>query len=173
MAENSEAPVTTCAIGFNNKKFDEVAYAAKVAKQFKTSHHEFTVQEKVESNLTSIAAAFDEPFADPSFVPTYFVSQLARTMVTVALAGDGGDENFAGYSKYLNDQLENRLRNKVPAALRQPVLSPLSGLLKRTPINQLRRGGSLIHSLSVDPATGFFLSNSFFRQDIWLSLIHI
>ena len=167
MAENSAKPVTTCAIGFNSEKFDEVVYAARVAKQFNTSHHEFTVQEKVESNLTSIASSFDEPFADPSFVPTYFVSQLARTMVTVALAGDGGDENFAGYSKYLNDQLENKLRNKIPSALRQPVLSPLAGILKRTPVNQLRRGGSLLHSLSVDPATGFFLSNSFFRQDIW------
>ncbi len=171
MANNSESPVTTCAIGFNNKKFDEVIYAEKVAKQFNTSHHEFTVQEKVETNLVSIAAMFDEPFADPSFVPTYFVSQLARTMVTVALAGDGGDENFAGYSKYLNDKFENSLRSKVPKALRQPIVSPLSKLLKRSPINQLRRGGSLLHSLSVDPATGFFLSNSFFRQDIWDRLV--
>lgn len=171
MAGNSNNPVTTCAIGFNNKKFDEVVYAAKVANQFNTNHHEFTVQEKVEENLVSIASMFDEPFADPSFVPTYFVSQLARTMVTVALAGDGGDENFAGYGKYLNDEFENRLRAKIPGCLRQPVLSPLSGLLKRNPVNQLRRGGSLLHSLSVDPATGFFLSNSFFRQDIWDRLV--
>ena len=97
MANNSAAPVTTCAIGFDSKKFDEVAYAAKVAKQFKTDHHELTVKETVADSLVEIAGYFDEPFADPSFVPTYFVSKLARTMVTVALAGDGGDENFAGY----------------------------------------------------------------------------
>lgn len=171
MAGNSTSPVTTCAIGFNNKEFDEIAYAAKVATQFDTNHHEFTVQEKVESNLVSIASVFDEPFADPSFVPTFFVSRLARTMVTVALAGDGGDENFAGYSKYLNDAFENRLRSKIPELLRQPLLSPLSTILKRSPVNQLRRGGSLLHSLSVDPATGFFLSNSFFRQNIWDRLV--
>lgn len=171
MAGNSTTPVTTCAIGFNNKKFDEIKYAAKVAKQFNTNHHEFTVQEKVESNLLSIAAMFDEPFADPSFVPTYFVSQLARTMVTVALAGDGGDENFAGYSKYLNDQFENKLRSGIPRFLRQPVLGNLSGLLRQLPINQLRRGGSLLQSLSVDQARGFFLSNSFFREDVWNQLV--
>lgn len=166
MAESSKSPVTTCAIGFNNKKFDEVAYAAKVAKQFRTDHHEFTVQEKVETSLESITAIFDEPFADPSFVPTYFVSQLARTMVTVALAGDGGDENFAGYSKYLGDQFENKLRSGIPTFLRQP-LGSVSGLLRNNPVSFLRRGGSLLNSLSVDPATGFFLSNSFFRQDVW------
>ena len=107
MAGNSDTAVTTCAIGFDSEKFDEVAYAAKVAEQFKTDHHELTVKETVADNLTDIAGYFDEPFADPSFVPTYFVSKLARSMVTVALAGDGGDENFAGYGKYQQDQLEN------------------------------------------------------------------
>ena len=63
MAGNSDTPVTTCAIGFNDKEFDEVTYAAKVADQFQTSHHELTVQENVEANLVSIARYFDEPFA--------------------------------------------------------------------------------------------------------------
>lgn len=170
MANCSSEPVTTCAIGFNHKKFDEIKYAAKVAKQFNTNHHEFIVQQKVESNLASITAFFDEPFADPSFVPTYFVSQLARQMVTVALAGDGGDENFAGYSKYLDDQFENKLRTPIPESLR-PLLSGFSALLRKSPVKQMRRGGSLLKSLSVDPASGFFLSNSFFRQDIWDQII--
>jgi asparagine synthase (glutamine-hydrolysing) len=171
MARNSETPVTTCAIGFNNEKFDEVAYAAKVAEQFETKHHEFTVQENVEANLVSIATYFDEPFADPSFVPTYYVSKLARSMVTVALAGDGGDENFAGYGKYLDDQRENRLRKWIPGAIPQAVLGALSGMLADNPISQLRRGSSLLNSLAGDSARGFFLSNSLFRNHIWERLV--
>ncbi len=171
MARNSDTPVTTCAIGFNNEKFDEVTYAANVARQFETRHHELTVQENVEANLVSIATYFDEPFADPSFVPTFYVSKLARTMVTVALAGDGGDENFAGYSKYLDDQRENRLRKWVPGAIPQAVAGGLSRMLADNPVSQLRRGSSLLNSLSGSPSRGFFLSNSFFRRHIWERLI--
>src|SRR5690606_16653673 len=123
-------PVTACSIGFDSERFDEVVYARQVAKQFSTDHHEFTVRENVAANLESIARFFDEPFADPSFVPTFFVSQLARQKVTVALAGDGGDENFAGYSKYHTDAIENRLRRLFPAALRHgmfPTLARLAG----------------------------------------------
>lgn len=167
MAKNSPDPVTTCAIGFNDKKYDEVQFAEKVARQFGTSHHELTVQEKVESHLVEIARMFDEPFSDPSFVPTYFVSKLARSMVTVALAGDGGDENFAGYSKYINDQFENRLRNSVPAVVRRSLMSGLSKRLVNSPVHLARRAGSLMHSLSVEPSRAFFLSNSFFRTHLW------
>jgi asparagine synthase (glutamine-hydrolysing) len=171
MARSSEARVTTCSIGFNNKKFDEITYAAKVARQFDTKHHELIVQENVETNLVSIAAYFDEPFADPSFIPTYYVSKLARTMVKVALAGDGGDENFAGYGKYLDDQRENRLRKWVPGAIPQALAGALSRMLADNPISELRRGSSLLNSLSGDASRGFFLSNSFFRSHIWDRLI--
>ena len=61
--------------------------------------------------MSHIVSFFDEPFADPSLVPTYFVSELARKTVTVAIAGDGGDEMFAGYEKYTTDDIENNLRN--------------------------------------------------------------
>lgn len=171
MAKSSETPVTTCAIGFDSEKFDEVTYAAKVATQFKTDHHELTVKETVADNLTEIAAYFDEPFADPSFVPTYFVSKLARSMVTVALAGDGGDENFAGYSKYQTDQLENKLRSIVPSLLPKGLFSAGSKLLFDSNNRQLRRGASLLSSLAVSPDTGFFISNTFFSQTLWDRLV--
>lgn len=167
MANNSTKPITTCAIGFDSKKFDEVAYAAKVAEQFKTDHHEFTVKENVADNLTSIAQYFDEPFADPSFVPTFFVSKLARSMVTVALAGDGGDENFAGYGKYQHDQLENKLRTLVPFAICRRACSAGSRLLRDLDSQPLRRASSLLGSLSVKPDMGFFISNTFFTQALW------
>ena len=167
MAGNSAEPVTTCAIGFDSEKFDEVTYAAKVAKQFGTNHHEFTVKENVADNLTYIASFFDEPFADPSFVPTFFVSKLARSMVTVALAGDGGDENFAGYSKYQHDQLENKIRSMIPSIFGKGLFRTGSKLLADNNNRQLRRGASLLGSLSVSADTGFFISNSFFSQPLW------
>jgi len=171
MANNSPTPVTTCAIGFDSKKFDEVAYAAKVAEQFKTDHHELTVKETVADNLIDITGYFDEPFADPSFVPTYFVSKLARSMVTVALAGDGGDENFAGYSKYQQDQLENKLRSLVPSIVPRSLMGTGAKLLFDRNNRQMRRGASLLSSLSVPPDTGFFISNTFFSQQLWDRLV--
>ena len=171
MAKNSESAVTTCAIGFDSEKFDEVAYAAKVAGQFKTQHHELTVKDTVADNLTDIAGYFDEPFADPSFVPTYFVSKLARSMVTVALAGDGGDENFAGYGKYQQDQLENRIRSSVLSILPSSLFKRGSKMLFDSNNRQLRRGASLLNSLSVSPDTGFFISNTFFSEQLWTRLV--
>ncbi len=171
MAGNSDKPVTTCAIGFDSEKFDEVAYAAMVAEQFKTDHHELTVKENVEDNLIDIAGHFDEPFADPSFVPTYFVSKLARSMVTVALAGDGGDENFAGYSKYQQDQLENKIRSLVPSMLPGSIFKKGSQMLFDSNNRQLRRGASLLGSLAVSSDTGFFISNTFFSEQLWDRLV--
>ena len=171
MAKNSATPVTTCAIGFDSEKFDEVAYAARVAEQFKTDHHELTVKETVADNLTDIAGYFDEPFADPSFVPTYFVSKLARTMVTVALAGDGGDENFAGYEKYLQDQLENKIRSWVPSIVPASLFGRGSRMLFDRDNRHLRRGASLLSSLSATADTGFFISNTFFSQQLWDRLV--
>jgi asparagine synthase (glutamine-hydrolysing) len=172
MAENSDTPVTTCAIGFDSKEFDEVEFAQRVAEQFNTQHHEFTVRENVVDNLENIVAFFDEPFADPSLIPTYFVSQLARQKVTVALAGDGGDECFAGYSKYAVDELENRLRTMFPRIIRKHVFANIAGLFKnvRTPL--LRKAYTLLNTLSLEPDYGFFLTNSFFREALWEKLVN-
>jgi asparagine synthase (glutamine-hydrolysing) len=167
MAGLSDRPVTTCSIGFDSERFDEVKYARKVAAQFQTDHHEFTVRENVADNLAQIARFFDEPFSDPSFVPTFFVSQLARRRVTVALAGDGGDENFAGYSKYYTDYVENRLRKLFPDAVRHglfPRFAQLAGLIN-TPM--ARKAQSLVGTLALDPDEAFSVTNSFFRRSLW------
>lgn len=167
MAGLSDRPVTTCSIGFDSERFDEVKYARKVAEQFQTDHHEFTVRENVADNLAQIARFFDEPFSDPSFVPTFFVSQLARRRVTVALAGDGGDENFAGYSKYYTDYVENRLRKLFPDAVRHglfPRFAQLAGLIN-TPM--ARKAQSLVGTLALDPDEAFSVTNSFFRRSLW------
>ncbi len=171
MAGHSSHPVTTCAIGFDDKRFDEVAYAAKVARQFHTDHHEFTVRDTVAENLESVSRVFDEPFGDPSFVPTFFVSQLARKQVTVALAGDGGDENFAGYSKYRTDAVENRLRSLFPSGFRHHAFPVLSGVLGHFPGAAGRKARSLLGSLALAPDEAFYRTNCFFRESLWQTMV--
>jgi asparagine synthase (glutamine-hydrolysing) len=100
MARVSNAPVKTFSIGFSDQDFDESKYARLVAKTFGTEHHELTVKPELSQVLQAISSSLEEPFADPSVVPTYYVSQMAREHVTVALSGDGGDELFAGYDRY-------------------------------------------------------------------------
>ncbi|MCH8499097.1 MAG: asparagine synthase (glutamine-hydrolyzing) [Marinobacter sp.] len=171
MAGHASQPVTTCSIGFDSEKYDEVQFARQVAELFKTSHHEFTVRENVPANLANIARYFDEPFADPSFVPTYFVSQLARQKVTVALAGDGGDENFAGYSKYHTDAIENRLRRLFPGVLRRNLFPLLASLAGRVQHPLTGKAQSLLGTLALAPDTSFFVTNCFFRQSLWDELV--
>jgi asparagine synthase (glutamine-hydrolysing) len=100
MARASSKPVKTFAIGFRQADFDESQYARLVAKKFATEHHELVLEPDVVASLEKLTSSLEEPFSDPSILPTYFVSCLARQHVTVALSGDGGDELFAGYTRY-------------------------------------------------------------------------
>ena len=170
MAKNSETPVTTCSIGFADKAYNEVEFARSVAEQYETHHHEFTVDNNFVDELSHIVSFFDEPFADPSLVPTFFVSKLARQKVTVALAGDGGDELFAGYEKYSADNRENTLRQLFPAFLRESLFPPLARFLKQTPIKLCQRAGSLLNSLALAPDRAFYQSNAHITDDEWNTL---
>jgi asparagine synthase (glutamine-hydrolysing) len=100
MSEQMTAPVKTFAIGFEDASFSELTYARRVADHLKTDHHEFIVRPQVADLLPQIVSQFDEPFADASAIPTYYLCKLAREQVTVALSGDGGDEIFGGYLTY-------------------------------------------------------------------------
>jgi asparagine synthase (glutamine-hydrolysing) len=104
MAQEMGARVKTFSIGFREPGFDELPYAREVAQAFGTEHHELLVGPEDLGVLDDVLAAFDEPFSDCSAIPTYIVSRLARQHVTVALSGDGGDELFAGYERYLVDR---------------------------------------------------------------------
>ena len=101
MARASSRPVKTFSIGFDEPQFDELEHARRVAQHFGTEHHEFVVRPDGLSILDRLIGHFDEPFADSSAIPTWYVSEMARRHVTVVLSGDGGDELFGGYDRYL------------------------------------------------------------------------
>jgi asparagine synthase (glutamine-hydrolysing) len=100
MARNSTQPIKTFSIGFKEEKFNELSYAKMIADKFQTDHTEFIVEPHAIDLLPMLVRQYEEPFADSSALPTYYVSKLSRDHVTVALNGDGGDENFGGYSRY-------------------------------------------------------------------------
>jgi asparagine synthase (glutamine-hydrolysing) len=100
MARVGSGRIKTFSIGFSAKKYDETRFARMVAERYATDHHEFVVEPDAVAVLPRLVWHYGEPFADPSAIPTYYVSQIARREVTVALNGDGGDECFLGYSRY-------------------------------------------------------------------------
>ncbi|NNC69328.1 MAG: asparagine synthase (glutamine-hydrolyzing), partial [Flavobacteriaceae bacterium] len=108
MALNSDQPIKTFSIGFKEEKYNELKYARLMAETYKTEHHEFIVEPQSIDLLPGLVNAYDEPFADSSAIPTYYVSKYTREHVTVALSGDGGDELFAGYSSYDKMMMLNR-----------------------------------------------------------------
>ena len=118
MAKHSAGAVKTYSIGFNHDEFDERPYARAVAERYGTEHHEFVVEPDAMSVLPSLVWQFGQPFGDSSALPIYYVSALTRQHVTVALSGDGGDENFLGYKRYQATKAEG-IYNQVPAPLRQ------------------------------------------------------
>ena len=110
MKEVSDSPPVTIAVGFDHAAFDEVRHAETVARHLGCQFHALVADPRVDDLLPRLAWHFDEPFADSSAVPTYYVSKAARELVTVALSGDGGDELWAGYARHRVEQWEQRAR---------------------------------------------------------------
>jgi asparagine synthase (glutamine-hydrolysing) len=111
MAKVSGAKIKTFSIGFNEAAYDETAHARRIAERWGTDHHEFIVEPDALSILPRLVRHYGEPYADSSAIPTFYVAQMTRRHVTVALNGDGGDESFAGYERYLANHLAERMRS--------------------------------------------------------------
>src|SRR5437660_10614204 len=112
MARACSGPVKTFSIGFRAEQFNEAEYARLVAERFGTDHHQLVVDPNIEETLGFLSGMLEEPFGDSSMLPTYYVCRMARQHVTVALSGDGGDELFAGYDRYIT--VMNRQSDRVP-----------------------------------------------------------
>jgi asparagine synthase (glutamine-hydrolysing) len=118
MAEQSPTPVKTFSIGFRDERFDELPRAREIARRFSTDHHELVVEPDAVELLPKMVRHYGEPFGDHSALPSFYLAEMAREHVTVALNGDGGDECFAGYQRYSSNLLAARLEG-IPAGLRR------------------------------------------------------
>lgn len=117
MADQMSEPVKTFSIGFPDPDFDELRYARLIAERFSTDHHEFVVEPHALEIMPKLARHYGEPFADPSAIPSFYLAELTSRHVTVALNGDGGDESFAGYNRYISNDFIGRF-NWLPQPLR-------------------------------------------------------
>jgi asparagine synthase (glutamine-hydrolysing) len=117
MAKQSAEPVKTFSIGFGVESYDETRYAREVAELYETEHHELRVEPKAMEVLPRLVWHYGEPFADSSAIPSFYLAEMTRRHVTVALNGDGGDESFAGYNRYLGAGVADRVA-RLPAPAR-------------------------------------------------------
>jgi len=154
MALASSEPVRTFSIGFEESAFNELEYAAMVARQYHTDHHEIVVRPDAVDLVSRLVRHFDEPFGDSSAIPTFIVSEFAVRHVKVALSGDGGDELFAGYDRF---QTLERLRkfDRVPGALR----AFTSWIADRLPYSAY--GKNYLHMLSRSTALERYFESNF------------
>jgi asparagine synthase (glutamine-hydrolysing) len=124
MAKLGHQPVKTFSIGFEEKEFDELRFARIVSKHFSTEHHEFIVRPNAIEILPELVWYYNEPFADSSAIPTYYVAKMTKDFVKVVLTGDAGDENFAGYPRYLRSKWVSWF-TKLPETMRKDWMPPL------------------------------------------------
>jgi len=155
MAQESSEPVRTFSIGFDHEEFDELPHARRVAQQFGTVHEEFQVRAEAVEILPKIVRHYGEPFADSSAIPSFYLSELTRRHVTVALNGDGGDESFGGYTRYVANALAGRL-DRIPAAARRTLGAAAARLPEGGHIASVRsRARRLGGTLALDAAARY------------------
>jgi asparagine synthase (glutamine-hydrolysing) len=149
MAQASSEPVRTFTVGFSDARYDEREFARAVAQRYGTVHEELAIEEDVAATLPRLAAAYDEPLGDEAAFPTFLIAEQARRHVTVALAGDGGDEAFAGYERYI----AHRLADRVPGTAARLAASALRALpvARREPRSTLFRAARLLDVAAAPP----------------------
>ncbi|MDE2366362.1 MAG: amidotransferase 1, exosortase A system-associated, partial [Betaproteobacteria bacterium] len=171
MANLMEEPVNTCSISFGDPAFNESRYAQDVADRYRTHHDVEQVNHDDFDLIDKLASIYDEPFADSSAMPTYRVCELARKRVTVALSGDGGDENLAGYRRYRWHFYEERMRSMLPFGLRRPMFGFLGSLYPKADwAPRFLRAKSTFEALARDSVEGYFHGVSIVKDKMRRSL---
>ncbi len=161
MAGLSERPVNTCSISFGDPRFNESAFAERVAQRYGTDHYVESVDPDDFDLIDRLAALYDEPYADSSAMPTYRVCELARKRVTVCLSGDGGDESFAGYRRHRWHMNEEQVRSRLPQWFRGSVFGLLGAVYPKADwAPQIFRAKSTLQALARDSVEGYFDSVS-------------
>jgi asparagine synthase (glutamine-hydrolysing) len=158
MAEALNRPVLTTSVGFGEGAHNELSAAAMTARHWNTAHHEETLSPVLDEVMDRVVTGFDEPFADASAIPTYYVSRMARQHVTVALSGDGGDEVFGGYwFRYTPHALECGARRLLPGS---PGRATARWLARRWPtgprVPRALRLRTVLQNVATDAATSYF-----------------
>jgi asparagine synthase (glutamine-hydrolysing) len=166
MSRRATSVVRTFSIGFTNKRFDELEHARAVANLYHTEHQEKVVTPRIEDVLDVMARHMDEPFGDPSIIPTLYLAEMTRRYVTVALSGDGADEVFGGYRRYFYGVLEENLRHKFPGFFRRSAIA-WGGrhYPKFDYLPQVFRARSLLTNLSLEIGDAYFSSMTAFRDE--------
>jgi asparagine synthase (glutamine-hydrolysing) len=159
MAEASGRPVKTFSIGFEDAGYDELPHARRVARYLGTEHHEFVVKPDALGILDRVVWHFDEPFADPSAIPTWYVSEMARRHVTVVLSGDGGDELFGGYDRYRPHPRVASFDRLAPGVGRVVAAAAWRALPHGV------RGRNFLRHVARDPRGRYLDSVTFFHED--------
>jgi asparagine synthase (glutamine-hydrolysing) len=164
MAAQSDRPVLTTSVGFKEGAFNEAHHARLVANTFRANHHELVVEPKATEILPTLVWHLDQPFADSSALPTYYVARAARERVTVALSGDGGDELFGGYAwRYGLNLLECTVRRSLPPWVRRDVVGPLAAVWpKADGLPRVLRWKFLLRNVSLSAERAYFHDMSVF-----------
>ena len=180
MALQSDAPVQTCAIGFDDPRFNESAFAQQVADRYATDHRLEVVSSNDFDLIDTLARLYDEPFADSSAIPTYRVCQMARKHVTVALSGDGGDESLGGYRRYRMHMGEESVRSRLPLGFRRPVFGGLGDVYPKADwAPRMFRAKTTLQAMALDSIeayhhtvspTGWSLRNRLFSPQLHKAL---
>ncbi len=165
MAGISSEPVNTCSISFGDPKFNESAYAKKVADQYRTTHRVEQVESDDFDLIDKLAWLYDEPYADSSAIPTYRVCQLARKNVTVSLSGDGGDESFGGYRRYRFHMMEEKMRSALPLGVRRPIFGMMGSVYPKADwAPRVFRAKSTFEALARSSVEAYFHTISILRD---------
>ena len=173
MKEITRDPVVTASIGFQEQEFNELGYARQVASLIGANHFEEVVTPDALAITKKLVWHFDEPFADSSSVPTYYVSKMARQHVTVALSGDGGDESFAGYRRYYFDVQENNVRALFPFVFRRFFFGLLATWYPKADwAPRFLRAKTTFENLACSPIEGYFRSVSTMPLRLKADLLH-